>query len=61
MKLYIHSYNILVGKPERKRPLQGLVIDRTVILEWILKEYGGKVWTEFVWLRIRTSDGFLWS
>jgi hypothetical protein len=31
-----NAYKILVGKPERKRPLEDLGIDRKIILEWIL-------------------------
>jgi hypothetical protein len=28
-----------------------LNVDGTIILEWISEKYGGKLWTEFVWLR----------
>jgi hypothetical protein len=30
-----------------------------VILKEILKEYGGKAWTGFIWLRIGASGGLL--
>jgi hypothetical protein len=30
-----------------------------IMLEWILGKYGGKVWTECIWLRIGTSGGLL--
>jgi hypothetical protein len=30
------AYDILVGKPERKRPLEDIGVDGKVILEWIL-------------------------
>jgi hypothetical protein len=30
-----------------------------IILDWILGKYDGKVWTGFIWLRLRTSDGLL--
>jgi hypothetical protein len=33
----------MVGKPERKRPLEDLDVDRKIILEWILGKEGGKV------------------
>jgi hypothetical protein len=33
--------------------------DGKIILEWILGKYDWKVWTEFIWLRIGTSGGFL--
>jgi hypothetical protein len=34
-------------------------IDERITLEWILEKYGRKVWTGFVWLRIRTSGRLL--
>jgi hypothetical protein len=39
-----YIYNILVGKPERKRPLGRLGIEWK-ISELILGKQGGKVWT----------------
>jgi len=39
--------------------LQDLGVDVTIILEWILEKYGGKVWTGFIWLRIGTRRGIL--
>jgi hypothetical protein len=36
-----------------------LVVDRGVILKWILKKLGVRVWTGFIWLRIGASDGLL--
>jgi hypothetical protein len=48
-----NSYNILVGKPERKRALGRNV---KILLECtILWKQGGKVWTGYSWLRIGTS------
>jgi hypothetical protein len=34
-------------------------IDRKIILEWILREYGGKVWTGCISFKIGTSGGLL--
>jgi hypothetical protein len=31
------AYNILVGKPIRQNPLEELVVDGRIILEWILR------------------------
>jgi len=42
-----NAYNILVGKPEGKRPL-GRSKRIWEILEFILGKYGGKVWTRFI-------------
>jgi hypothetical protein len=33
--------------------------DDRIILEWILEKECEKVWTGFIWLRIRTSGGLL--
>jgi hypothetical protein len=30
-----------------------------IILEWILGKYGGRMWTGFNWLKIKTSAWFL--
>jgi hypothetical protein len=35
--------------------LKDLGIDRTIILEWILKEIGWEGWAAFIWLRIGTK------
>jgi len=34
--------------------LEDLGIYEKIILEWILRKYGGKVWTGFIWLMIGT-------
>jgi hypothetical protein len=39
--------------------LGNLVVDGRIILKLILWKYGGRVWTGFIWLRIRTGGGFL--
>jgi hypothetical protein len=44
-----NTYRLLVGKPERKRPL-----GRPIILGWILER-----WTGLVWLRIGTGGELL--
>jgi hypothetical protein len=30
---------------------EDLAVDRRIILKWILGKQGGKMWTEFMWLR----------
>jgi hypothetical protein len=44
----INAYRILIGKPERKRPLECLGVDQRILLEWILGKEDGKVWTGFI-------------
>jgi hypothetical protein len=39
--------------------LKDLGVDGKIILKCILGEYGGNVWTGFIWLWIRTSGGLL--
>jgi hypothetical protein len=34
---------------------EDLVVDGTIILEWILGKLGGKMWTGFIWFRIGNS------
>jgi len=34
-------------------------VDERMILEWILGKENGKLWTGFVWFRIRNSGGLL--
>jgi hypothetical protein len=38
---------------------EDLGIDGRIILEWILGQYGGKVWNRLTWLRIWASGGLL--
>jgi hypothetical protein len=35
--------------------VEGLDIDGRIILRWLLRKLGGKVWTGFMWIRIETS------
>jgi len=32
-----------------------------IILKWILERYAGRLHTRFIWLRIGTSTGKLWT
>jgi hypothetical protein len=52
-------YCVLVGNPEEKDNLEGTGVDERIILKWILKKYDGRVWTGFIWLRIRAGSGLL--
>jgi hypothetical protein len=35
------------------------LVDGRIILEWILKKWGEKVWTGFIWLRMGSSGELL--
>jgi hypothetical protein len=55
----IIPYKILIGRREEKSPLGDQVVDGRIILESILWEQGGIIWTGFIWLRTGTSGGLL--
>jgi hypothetical protein len=54
-----NAYKMLVGKLEGERALRRCKCRQTVILKWILKKYGVRVWTGFIWFSIETSGGLL--
>jgi hypothetical protein len=54
-----NAYRLLVGKPDRKRPL-GRPGRRWVDnIGWILERWNGVMWTGLVWLRIGTGGELL--
>jgi hypothetical protein len=54
-----NAYTILVGKPERKRPIGNLVINRWLILKLMLNKQYFRGRTGFNWLRIGARYGLL--
>jgi hypothetical protein len=36
-----------------------LGVDGTIISEWALEKYGGKLWIGFIWLRVGASGRLL--
>jgi hypothetical protein len=54
-----NAYMLLVGKPERKRPLGRQRHRWWIILGWILGRWDGVMWTGLVWLRIGTGGELL--
>jgi predicted NUDIX family NTP pyrophosphohydrolase len=54
-----NEYKVSVGEPEGRDYSEELGIDGKIILEGMLKKQGGKVWTVFIWLKIRTNGGLL--
>jgi len=41
--------------------MESLGVDDRIVLEWILENQDGTLWTEFIWLSIVTTCGFLWT
>jgi hypothetical protein len=54
-----NAYKILVREPEGKISLGRPRRRWRIILEWMLRKQGGKVWTGCIWLRTGTSEGLL--
>ena len=52
-------YRVLVGKPERKRPLGRPGIDGNIILRWIFRNWDVGAWTGSSWHRIERGSGHL--
>jgi len=52
-------YSVFVGKPEGKNHLGGPDVGVGIILRWILKTLGVRVWTGSSWIRIETGGGYL--
>jgi len=52
-------YSILVGKPERKRPLGRLMRRWWIILRLIFRKWGLGQWTGSSWLRTGTGGEHL--
>jgi hypothetical protein len=50
---------VLMGKPEGKRPLGRSRRSGRMGSEWILGRLAGGVWIGFSWLRIGTGGGLL--
>jgi len=46
---------------KRRDPLEDLEINGNISLECILGKYVWRVLTGFIWLRIGTIGGFLWT
>jgi hypothetical protein len=54
-----NAHKMLVGQSEGKIAFGGPSVDERIILKWILKKQGVRVWTRFKWLRIRSSSRLL--
>jgi hypothetical protein len=45
-------------KAEGSRPLRNLGVHRRIILKWVLKIWGIRMWTAFMWLKTAFSCSF---
>jgi hypothetical protein len=52
-------HNFLIGKPERKGHRGDPSVEDRVILKWILKKLGVRLWIGFIWLKIPSSGELL--
>jgi len=50
-----------VGNLKGGADSEDLGVDRTIILDWILEKYCGKLWIGCISLRIGASGGILWT
>jgi hypothetical protein len=49
-------------EPCRERGhLRDIGIEGKIILKFVLKEQGMRMWTELIWIRIEFSGGLLWN
>jgi hypothetical protein len=53
------TYRVLVGKPERKRPLGRPRLVWKDNIKMDLQEVGWGTWTRLIWLRIKTGEELL--
>jgi len=53
------AHNVLVGKPERKRPVGRYQAKMGVNIKWIFSKLGYGSWTGLIWLKIWTGDRLL--
>jgi hypothetical protein len=54
-----NAYTILIRKPEVKRPLVRLWSRWEANIKIDVKETGMRMWTGFIWFRIRSKFGLL--
>jgi hypothetical protein len=50
---------VTAGKLEGKSHLGNVGIHGRIILKWSSQQQNKRVWTRFIWLRIRTNGGIL--
>jgi hypothetical protein len=50
------AFMVLVGRPEKRRPLGNLGIGGRMILKSIFKTWEAEAWTGLIWCRIGTGN-----
>jgi hypothetical protein len=48
----IHKYRILMGRLKERDHLEDLIIDKKMLLKWMINTLDGKVRIGFFWVRI---------
>jgi hypothetical protein len=54
-----NAYKNLVRKSEETRPLGRPGAGRRIILKWIFKKQGVRVWTAYIWIMIGAGGSLL--
>jgi hypothetical protein len=52
----VRNLYLFFENPNGKDNLEDLGVNERKILEWTFEQQGGNFWTEFIWLRMRTSE-----
>jgi hypothetical protein len=53
------AYRILVRNSEEISLLRRFGLRYGILLKYVLEKYDGLIWTRLIWLRRRTSGGFV--
>ena len=54
-----NAHRVLFGKPKGSDHVEGLGIDRMLMLKLFLRKENEGTFSGFIWLRMETSGGFL--
>jgi hypothetical protein len=54
-----NTYTNLIGNPEGKMPVGRLFVDGRIMLKLNVGKQGVRMWTELIWLRLRSNERLL--